>query len=100
MLAALMRTGVTGGAAGLLSGAVLLTWLFNSTGGSVLAVALWHGFFNVFTASAAGTGTVAAAMSTVVMVWAIAPLIAAGVAHYSRGGKALSLGMATQIAQR
>ena len=87
-------------ALGLLSGAVLLTWLFNSTGGSVLAVALWHGFFNVFTASAAGTGTVAAAMSTVVMVWAIALLIAAGVAHYSRSGKAISLGMATPLAQR
>ena len=32
--------------------------------------------------------------------WLPLAMIAAGVAHYSRGCKALSLGMATQIAQR
>jgi membrane protease YdiL (CAAX protease family) len=35
--------GVVAFVVGLLSGAVVLTWLYNSTGGSILAVALWHG---------------------------------------------------------
>ncbi len=38
----------------ILSGALLLTWLYNSTGGSVLATLLWHGTFNAATAGAQG----------------------------------------------
>lgn len=57
---------------GLLAGAILLAWLYNSSGGSILLVAIWHGLFNVFTASDAGQGTIAAAMSAGVMVWAVA----------------------------
>jgi len=53
-------------------GAILLTWLYNSTGGSIFSVALWHGTFNFITASAAGEGLGAAIMSTLVMVWAVA----------------------------
>lgn len=56
---------------GLMCGAVLFTWIYNSTDGSLLAVALWHGSFNFITASAAGEGLAAAIMSTLVMVWAI-----------------------------
>lgn len=63
-------TGAPGFFIGLLSGAILFTWLYNSTGGSILMVAIWHGLFNFFTASAAGTGTVAMVMSIGVMVWA------------------------------
>lgn len=56
---------------GLMCGAILLTWLYNSTGGNLLSVALWHATFNFITASAAGEGLGAAIMSTLVMVWAI-----------------------------
>ena len=38
----------------ILSGALLLTWLYNSTGGSVLATLVWHGAFNAATAGAEG----------------------------------------------
>jgi len=38
----------------ILSGALLLTWLYNSTGGSVLATLVWHGTFNAATAGAEG----------------------------------------------
>lgn len=31
---------------GLLAGAITLTWLYNSTSGTILLVALWHGTFN------------------------------------------------------
>jgi uncharacterized protein len=77
--------GAPGFALGVLAGAVLLTWLYNSTGGSLLAVILWHGMFNVFTASQAGQGTVAMVMSIAVMVWAVAALALAGPARLSRG---------------
>lgn len=37
---------------GILSGSALLTWLYNSTGGSVLAAILWHRTYNATTAGA------------------------------------------------
>lgn len=39
---------------GMLAGAIVFTWLYNSTGGSVLVVALWHGAYNAAVASAEG----------------------------------------------
>jgi membrane protease YdiL (CAAX protease family) len=36
------------------SGALVLTWLCNSTGGSVLVTAIWHGAFNTAVAGAQG----------------------------------------------
>ncbi len=62
---------VVGWAIGLFAGAIVFTWLFNSTGGSVLMVAIWHGAFNFFSASPAGEGVLAAVVSTIVMVWAV-----------------------------
>lgn len=57
---------------GLLAGAVVFTWLYNSTGGSILIVAVWHGLFNLMTAcTSCGAAIGAAAVSTLVMVWAI-----------------------------
>jgi len=56
---------------GILAGAIVLTWLYNSSGGSVLAVALWHASFNLVTASPSAGGLTAAVTSTLVMVWAV-----------------------------
>ena len=39
---------------GVLCGAVLLTWLYNGSIGSVLMVAIWHALFDLITASKAG----------------------------------------------
>jgi CAAX protease family protein len=55
----------------ILAGAIVLTWLYNSSGGSVLAAALWHASFNFVTASPNAGGFVAAATSTLVMAWAV-----------------------------
>jgi len=51
--------GFPGFAFSLLAGATLFTWLYNSSRGSLLAVALFHGGFNFVTASPTSTGTVA-----------------------------------------
>jgi len=52
-----------------MSGALLLTWLYNSTGGSVLVTALWHGAFN--TAVAGAQGAVAPLVSAFVILAAV-----------------------------
>jgi uncharacterized protein len=58
---------------GLTCGAVVATWLYNRAGASILAVAVWHGIFNVAAgtkAATAGSGTIAAVVSTLIMVQA------------------------------
>ena len=64
-----------GWAIGLFAGAIVFTWLLNSSRGSVLMVAIFHGCFNFITASDAGNGILAAVVSTVVMVWAILVIV-------------------------
>ena len=56
---------------GLFAGAIVLTWLFNSSGRSVLAVILWHASFNWVTASPNASGFVTAFVSVSVIVWAV-----------------------------
>jgi len=56
---------------GVLAGAIVLTWLYNSSGGSVFAAVLWHASFNFVTASPNAGGLLAAVTSALVMVWAI-----------------------------
>lgn len=57
---------------GVLAGSIFLTWLYNSSGGSILIVAVWHGLFDYVTAcTECKTGLIAATSSTVVMVWAV-----------------------------
>lgn len=60
---------------GILSGAIVLTWLYNRSGGSVLAAILWHASFNYVTASPNAAGLAAAATSMLVVGWAVVLLI-------------------------
>ena len=57
---------------GLFSGAVVIAWLYNRSGGSMLLVAVWHGGFNLLSATAAVAGFLAAAATTLVIVAASA----------------------------
>ncbi len=56
---------------GVLFGAVLFTWLYNGTGGSVFMVAIWHALFDLFTASAAGRDFIPVVTSMGVIAWAL-----------------------------
>ena len=54
---------------GLMFGSVLLTWLYNSTKGSILMTAIWHGTFNLFTAAVGqAADSTAAIISMFVMI--------------------------------
>ncbi len=67
-----------------LCGAVVYTWLYNSTGGSVLMVAMWHASFNFFSASDAGQGLVQMVMSAGVIVAGLAIPRLLGSGDFSR----------------
>ncbi|HRC61713.1 MAG TPA: type II CAAX endopeptidase family protein [Dehalococcoidia bacterium] len=77
-----MNTGtVVGWAIGLALGAVFLTWLYNSTRGSLLTIVLWHATFNTITASEAASGALAAVATTGIMAMAVVVFLLAGPAE-------------------
>ncbi len=60
---------------GLVSGAVILAWLYNRGRGSILLAAVFHGTYNLFSGTVGARGFVAAIESTVVMVVAVVLVI-------------------------
>jgi membrane protease YdiL (CAAX protease family) len=66
---------------GMTAGSILLTWLYDGSGRSILLVAVWHTAFNYTSATPATTGLVAAITSTMVMVAAVVIVIADWMAH-------------------
>ena len=75
---------------GLIAGAIVFTWLYNSAAGSILIIAVWHGTFNFITASPAGEGLIAAILSTIVMVWAVVIVFLFKPANLSHAEKQIS----------
>lgn len=64
-----------GWAVGLFAGAIVFTWLFNSTAGSIPVVAVFHGSFNYITAAKIDNNIPAAVISTIVMIWAVVIIV-------------------------
>jgi len=50
---------------------VVFTWLFNATGGSLLAVTVFHALFDFFSVTPAGGAWTAPVMSAAVLFWAL-----------------------------
>lgn len=75
---------------GLASGAVVLTWLYNHTGRSILAVALWHALYNMAVGTAGATDLIQTVVTAVVMVAATALVIAELIAQ-RRGRSVLGI---------
>lgn len=73
---------------GLASGAVVLTWLYNQTGRSILAVALWHTFYNMTVATVGATDLIQGVVTGAVMI-AATVLIGAEVVAQRRGGSSV-----------
>jgi CAAX protease family protein len=55
--------------------AVLLTWLYNSGRGSIMAAALFHSGFNFFLASPAAAGEMTIIIRGLLIVWVIAVIV-------------------------
>ena len=62
---------------GLIFGSVLLTWLYNSTRGSILITAIWHGTFNLFTAAAGQAAETASGIISMFVMILVVIIIAA-----------------------
>lgn len=60
---------------GLICGAIILTWLYNRSGGSILLVAVWHGLYNFVSGTQAATGLLAAVVTTLVMIQAVVLIV-------------------------
>jgi membrane protease YdiL (CAAX protease family) len=73
---------------GLASGAIVLTWLYNHTGRSILAVALWHTLYNMAVATAGATDLIQGVVTAVVMC-AAAVLVVAEVVARRRGTRSI-----------
>lgn len=72
---------------GILTGAIVLTWLYNTTHGSVLMVAIWHAIFDLVSAGKASDPIMQTVMSIAIMVWAALIVIAFGPANLARAQK-------------
>jgi membrane protease YdiL (CAAX protease family) len=91
----LYRPGYTGmnavGMAGwlfsLVTGSVLLTWLYNGSRGSLLVVAIFHATIDVVFTSESSSPVVVNVVGALITLWGVIVVVAAGPRYLSKGGK-------------
>lgn len=74
---------------GLTSGAVVLAWLYNHTGRSILAVALWHTFYNMAVATSGASDLAQGVVTAAVMIAASVLVVSEIVVQHRRGATVL-----------
>lgn len=79
-----------GWAFSLLCGAVVLSWLYNRSGGSILMVAIWHTGYNLTAGTAAATGLLAIVPTALVITGAVSLVCLELIAH--RAGRPTVIG--------
>lgn len=67
--------------------ALVFTWLYNTSGGSLLVVIVFHALFDFLSVTPAGGAAAPALMSAGVMIWAVLIVVLFRPAHLSRQGK-------------
>lgn len=82
--------GVVGWLLSLASGGVLLTWIYNGSRGSLLAVALFHASTNVAFTSGLAAGPATGVAGALILVWGLGVLVLAGPRCLSRSGKVVA----------
>lgn len=82
--------GVVGWLFSLFTGAVLLTWLYNESRGSILVVALFHAAIDVVFTSDISTTSVVNAAGTLITLGGILVVIVAGPRYLSSQGKVIA----------
>lgn len=93
--------GVAGWLFSLLTGAVLLTWLYNESRGSILVVAVFHATVDVAFTSSIATPPVVNIAGALITIWGLIVLVVAGARHLSRRGKMTAIhGAQRQVATR
>ena len=74
-----------------MTGAVLLTWLYNESWGSLLVVALFHAAVDIVFTSDVSSQFVTNAAGVLITFWGIIVLVGAGPGYLSRKGKMIRL---------
>ena len=75
----------------LLTGVILLTWLYNESRGSLLVVALFHATIDVAFTSTISSQPVVNVTGALITVWGIMVLVTAGPRYLSRSGKVIRM---------
>lgn len=79
--------GITGWSLSLFTGSILLTWLFNSSRGSVFICAVFHATVDIAFTSDLGDNNLSGLMGMLITLWGIAIVIITGTARLSKISK-------------
>lgn len=83
--------GIAGWLFSLVTGSVLLTWLYNGSRGSLLTVAIFHAAIDVVFTSQSSSPVVVNAAGALITVWGVVVVVVAGPGYLSKRGKVVRI---------